>query len=258
VKGFHVVTLDALRVDDERAFRAVPLYAELKRVVMDARCRFRVLPKRGARPPAWERALLLNWAFWGAEDGGGDVLVDERIAADVVCHVAWHTLAARAAPSTSADALFLGESIASAFDLFLVGELLRSGASSSFLETQVSAMAEVASGAGLSARGFEKLLARVADDPPRAFEDLRALLFDCGTRLVLAGDAEAALEVLASVDDHVFAPLLHHYALATWVLYARAYTPRKLGPQKKVRAIHDALRRAPVSLDWLATHWLVR
>ena len=67
--------------------------------------------------------------------------------ADVVAHAAWHYLAARAlAPaagrSLSVDALFLGEAIASAFDVYLVGRLLGHAPRSTFLETQVPAMAE--------------------------------------------------------------------------------------------------------------------
>jgi hypothetical protein len=86
-------TIDELVIDDEDSFRHVALYADLKEVLRRADYKFRVLPKGASA--RWDRALLLNLTFWGA-NAGGDVLVDEHLAADVVAHVAWHHLAAGA------------------------------------------------------------------------------------------------------------------------------------------------------------------
>lgn len=255
--SFLVCTLNDLIIRDERAFRSVPLYAALKGEVHRRRLRFRVLPKGGR----WDRALLLNLTFWG--DGGGDVLVSRHIAADVVAHVAWHSVAARglvrAGARPSADALLFGEAVASAFDLYLVGTLLAQRQRSSFLETHVAAMAEVAADAGLGARQFRKLLASVAADPALCFEELRALLFDVSTGLLACATASSAQTLLSSFDGdkHRFAPLLPQYALSTWVLYARAFAPRALKPQRAVRAVDAALRARPSSsLAWLAARWL--
>jgi hypothetical protein len=254
-----VRTLDQLDIEDEASFRHVPLYPALKQVVLTSGYRFRVLQKK--LDGRWDRALFLNLTFWGAS-GDGDVLAYPGLPADVVAHVAWHKLAAKALARSkaplSADALFFGEAIASAFDLYLVGRLLGRAPSSSFLATQVPAMAESAQAAGLSAQGFEKLLARIAKAPERAFEDLRALLFDVGTALVACKSVERACDVLAGFASHPYAPLLHRYELSNWVLYARAYAPEHLGKDPHVRAADRALRKADVSLDWLAKEWLVK
>lgn len=259
--GLFVRTLDHLTVDDEAAFLALPLYAELKAILVADRYRFRCLP--GAKPARWDRALLLNLTFWGGQ--GGDVLPDAHIPADVVTHVAWHHLAARAFGGTggvlSVDALFLGEAIASAFDVYLVGALLgrssgRSARRSAFLDTQVPAMAESADAAGLSARGFEKLLAGVARDPHRAFEDLRALLVDVTTALFACRDAAAGLAILEASASHRFAPLLHRYELSNWVLWARAWAADRAAPDLRVRAVDRTLRASEDSLDWLASTWV--
>src|SRR5678815_2810761 len=85
--------LGDLTIEDEASFRHVGLYADLKEIVERADYTFRVLPD-GLRG-RWDHALLLNLTFWGAK-GGGDVLTDETIAADVVAHVAWHHLSAAA------------------------------------------------------------------------------------------------------------------------------------------------------------------
>src|SRR4051812_17740541 len=150
---FERRTVDALVIEDERSFRHVELYADLKEVLRKDAYSFRILPENGS---SWDRALFLNLTFWGASEGG-DVLVDETVPADVVAHVAWHRLAAKAlaTPSgerPSVEALFLGEAIASAFDLYLVGRLLGFAPQSSFLETQVASMAEAAESAGLEQR----------------------------------------------------------------------------------------------------------
>ena len=246
--------LKDLTVEDERSFRHVGLYRDLKDVLGDYR--FRILPEelRGR----WDRALFLNLTFWGANEGG-DVLVADEIPADVVAHVAWHHLAAKAlAPegtSMSAEALFLGESIASAFDLYLVGRLLGFSPDSTFLASQVEAIADSAAGAGMSDTDFNAMLESVAADPDRAFEDLRALLFDATTALLGATSALEALTLLSTFDDHRFGALLHHYELSNWVLYARAYAST-LAPDPAVRAIETSLRSAPVALDWLSKEWL--
>ncbi len=253
---FSECTIEQLTIDDEAAFRHVGLYADLKEVLRRARYRFRVLP--AALAGRWDRALLLNLTFWGA-DAGGDVLTDRHLPADVVAHAAWHYLASRAlgaasgAPQTP-EALFLGESIASAFDVYLVGRLLGAAADSSFLETQVPAMAEAAEGAGLDEADFAALLHGIARDPERAFAELRELLWDATLALLACDSAEQALLALGSFDEHRFAPLLHRYELSNWVLYARAYG-RAAGTAQaevaRVRAVDRALREAPVALDWL-------
>ncbi|MDP2306009.1 MAG: hypothetical protein Q8P18_08275 [Pseudomonadota bacterium] len=256
------VTLDQLTIRDERSFRHIALYGTLKQLLLDDRFQFRIAEK-GA---SWQRVLFLNLTFWNAAEPS-DVLEDTSIDADVVTHAAWHHAARKAlggagAPMTSqmtSDALFLGESIASAFDLYLVGRTLGhvkpSGKnSSSFLATQVPAMAAVAADAGLSATGFEALLRTVADDPERAFEELRQLLFDAATTLVTCDGVDAGVEALGRFATHRFAALLHHYEVSNWVLYGRAYGRGTIDPG--IRAIDRALREAPVSLDWLEQRWL--
>ncbi len=246
-------TLDQLTIRDERAFRHIGLYEALKQLLLDDRFVFRI-----AEPgTSWQRVLFLNLTFWNAAEPS-DVLEEAAIDADVVAHAAWHhaarkALAAGGAPMT-ADALFLGESIASAFDLYLVGRALGHVKSSSFLDTQVPAMATVAADAGVSSKAFEALLRSVVDDPERAFEDLRQLLFDVSTTLVTCDGLDAGVEALRGFDGHRFAALLHHYEVSNWVLYGRAYARGTTDPG--VRAIDRALREAPVSLDWLEARWL--
>src|SRR4029453_17070196 len=144
-------------------------------------------------------ALFLNLTYWSATEGA-DVLCDDHIPADVVAHVGWHEVVSRelarrqrpaslpagpTAPSPpSAAALFLAESIASAFDLYLVGRLLPNAPECDFITTQVPLMAECAGEAGLPEAAFSPLLEEVVREPERAFEDLRALLFDAATALL--------------------------------------------------------------------------
>jgi hypothetical protein len=251
-------TIDELRIEDEKSFRHVALYASLKEVLRREKYCFRLLPE--ASSGRWDRALFLNLTFWGA-NAGGDVLIDDVLPADVVAHAAWHHLAAKTlaggvgAP-LSADALFLGEAIASAFDVYLVGRLLGHAPHSSFLATQVPAMADSASAAGLSEDGFDALLQEIADDPERAFEDLRQLLFDATTSLAASPGVDDALAVLERFDKHRFEPLLHHYELSNWVLYARAYGQGGLQHDARTRDVDRELRQADVSLDWLSSRWI--
>ena len=251
-------TIDGLTLEDEKSFRHVALYADLKAILTKSKYPFRLLPQEARG--RWDRALLLNLTFWG-NSAGGDVLESETLAADVVCHVAWHHLASRAlgesaGAAQSAEALFFGEAIASAFDVYLVGRLLGHAPRSSFLETQVPAMAEAAEAAGLDEDDFATILEGIASDPDRAFEELRALLFDATTALLACHSAEEGYDALARFDTHRFAPLLHRYELSNWVLYARAYASGALGPDARVREIDGALRSAAVSLDWLTNAWV--
>jgi hypothetical protein len=254
---FDHLTVDDLAIGDESAFRHVALYADLKEVLRRAEYPFRVLP--AASSGRADRALLLNLSFWSA-DAGGDVLADESTEADVVAHAAWHHLASRelgtegGGPMT-VDALFLGESIASAFDVYLVGRLLGHSPRSTFLQTQVPAMAETANAAGLSKTAFAKMLADVARQPERAFADLRELLSDATSALYVARSGEQAHAALRALEGHPFSSLLHRYELSNWVLYARAYGGRG-GPNPKVVAVEKALRETRAPLEWLTTNWI--
>jgi hypothetical protein len=250
-------TVDELAIGDESSFRHVALYADLKDVLRRAAFPFRILPKTS--PPRMDRALLLNLTFWQA-DAGGDVLVDQHTEADVVAHAAWHHLAARAFSSTrdqrlSPAALFLGESIASAFDVYLVGRLLGHAPRSTFLETQVPAMAATAGAAGLSEAAFGKLLLGLSRDPERAFADLRELLYDATVALLRCRNGEQAHAALSALDGHRFSSLLHRYELSNWVLYARAHGgPARSDP--RARAVEGALRKAKSPLAWLEANWV--
>ena len=249
------MALDDLHIEDERSFSHVGIYDALKQALRRDGYRFRV-PE--APTASWDRVVFLNLTFWDPEEQG-DVLTEGAIPADVVAHVAWHHLAGRAlggaAGTPSADALLLGEAIASAFDLYLIGRLLGHVPDAQMLETQVPAMAEVAMSAGLSEERFEALLDETAADPERAFEDLRELLFDASTALLTCRGVDAAAGVLAALDAHRFGPLLHHYELSNWILYARARGARP-EPDPVVRGVDAALRAAPVALDWLEREWL--
>ncbi len=254
------VTLDNLRIEDERSYRHIGLYAELKRTLVHDRVAF-LVPKSGSTEARWDRALFLNLTFW-SPDQPGDVLDSDAIQADVVMHACWHHLTRRAltalgtTASQSPEALFLGESIASAFDLYLVGRLLGHAPDAAFLETQVPAMAEAADQAGMPEDAFEAMLDEVSRDPDKAFEDLRELLFDASTALVRAPSVEEAAEIIARFDGHRFGPLLHHYELSTWILYARAYAKDLGAPDPRVMAVDAALRSASSPLDWLEKNWI--
>lgn len=254
------VLLDELIITDEASFAHVALYLRLKNALREAKYPFHVAAH--GLPLSWDRVTFLNLTFWNAEEGA-DVLCENSIPADTVAHVAWHYLAttqlARLAPAATrapcADALFFGESIASAFDLYLVGRLLRNVPDSDFIASQVSIMGEAAEQAGLDSAQFEALLEAVVRDPERAFEDLRSLLFDVVRGLHGCRSAAQAQRVLESATSHRFTSLLHHYQLSNWVLYARAYGAADPIQERAVREIDATLRHAPVALDWLSDHW---
>ncbi|HSY40681.1 MAG TPA: hypothetical protein VLA79_14170 [Polyangia bacterium] len=258
---FRPATLDELTIDDRAPAVGVAIYQRLETFLRGSGHRF-LIPEAGQQA-SWDRALFLNLTYWNVE-AGADVLCDDHIPADVVAHVSWHELATRriagppGAPrrSPSSSGLFFAESIASAFDLYLVGRLLPRGADSDFLATQVPLMAECADNAGLPEAGFAALLEQVTHAPERAFEDLRALLFDAASALVACETATAAQAALEEMAGHRFAPLLHHYQLSNWILYARAYADRSSQPDEIVRGLDRTLREAPVSLDWLDQNWL--
>jgi hypothetical protein len=116
-------------------------------------------------------------------------------------------------------------------------------------------MAEVAAAAGRSPEDFEALLHRMAEDPEGSFEELRELLFDVSIGLLYAGDVDRAEEVLSSLQGHVFAPILHHYDLSIWVLYARAHGT-DLKQHAPLRKLDAKLREEARPLEWLVQHWL--
>lgn len=260
--NFPTLRLGDLIVDDEASFSHVGLYGDLRAIVEASDHEFMVL-RRNVRQASWDRAAFLNLTYWHAAEPV-DVLVDEHIAADVVGHVAWHLLASQnLAPSSEAAikgalapaTLLLSEAIASAFDMYLVGRLLGHRPDSDFLQTQVPAMADVAEGAGMGEEAFEAMLESVSADPERAFEDLRALLFDAALALHGCSDVAGAARVLDGLEDRRFAPLLHHYELSNWVLYSRAYGATG-GTGEQALGLDRALREAPVALEWLEKHWV--
>jgi hypothetical protein len=252
----RTVSLADLTIDDETAFASIPLYPRLKAVLAGSGHRF-YLPAPGT-PGGWDRALFLNLTFWNE---GTDVLVDEHLAADVVTHIAWHhvvgqRVAGAGGGARSALSMLFSESIASAFDLHMLGRLWREAPGAEFVTTQVPIISEAAQEAGMTDDDFASLMTELAENPDRAFEDLRQLLFDAGCALLSCRDAVEAQAQLERFDGHRFAALLHHYQLSNWILYARAYAVAAPAVDETVRGFDATLRQAPVSLAWLADHWL--
>ena len=248
---FSRVTLDELRIGDERSMRKLALYLRLKqRLVADA-YRFRVSDER----IGWDRAALLNLSFWSPDDTA-DVIVERALPADVVMHVAWHHVARRGLgrAGNTVDGMLLGESIASAFDAYVIGRLLTDAPRSPILESQVEAMRD---SLPLTGPALGRLLAVLAADPNRAFGSLRAFLFDVATSLSRARGIDDAARRLAAVDAHEFASLLPHYNVSNWVLHSRAYGP-PIGAKidARIARIDRALRKAPIGLDWIEREWL--
>jgi hypothetical protein len=257
---FRAVALHDLTIDDERSFAHVAIYGELAKALAGAAHRFWV-PVEGARV-TWDRALFLNLTYWNATEGA-DVLCEDHLPADVLAHIAWHHIvgARLAGPAASgkpsAAAMLFAESIASAFDLYLIGRLLWNAPESDFITTQVPLISACAEDAGLSEKEIEALLSEVAREPERAFEELRALLFEAATSLLACPGVMEAAAVLKRFEGHRFEPLLHHFQLSNWILYARAYAADPAQPDPAVDAASAALRAAPDSLAWLRHNWLV-
>ncbi|HLK88266.1 MAG TPA: hypothetical protein VKZ18_00150 [Polyangia bacterium] len=254
------VTLDELEIDDRAAVKAVAIYGRLETFLRRSGHRF-LVPEAG-EALSWDRALFLNLTYWNPE-AGADVLCERRIPADVVAHAAWHELCgreiARHAPAGAppgAAALFFAEAAASAFDLYLVGRLLATAPDSDFITTQVPIMSECAGEAGLDEAAFGALLEEVARGPERAFEDLRALLFDAASALIGCPTPAAAAAALDALAGRRFAPLLHHYQLSNWILYARAYAAPAAASDAFVQETDRTLRQAPDALEWLDRSWV--
>src|SRR4051812_47448591 len=237
--AFSSVTLDALTIDDQPAFLAMPLYCALKRALAASNHSF-LIPAQGAEV-SWDRTVFLNLTFWSA-DAGADVLCNDHIPADVVAHAAWHHVVSQRLQQAGGDgtpeALFFAESIASAFDLYLVGRLLDAAPDTDFITTQVPIMRDVAADEGLSDADFASLLDGVRADPQQAFEDLRALLFEVTCALSACRGVIEAADVLEQHTRHRFGSLLHHYQLSNWILYARAYSAASPAQSPVVQQFH--------------------
>jgi hypothetical protein len=257
------LTLDQLTIDDEASFRHVEIYQKLKQAVLRSEHRFKIAGV--GENSSWDRVLFLNLTFWSSSDEAS-VLCDDHIAPDVIAHTALHHLVGHAlarggrVATPSPTALLLAEAIASAFDLYLVGRLVRSAPDSEFIASQVPIMAEAAQQAGLDEKRFAALIEGVAAAPEKAFEDMRALLVDAGTALLACASAEDAQVALERFKSHRFAPLLHHFQLSNWILYARAYARTvKRDAQGNDAAVHEidrSLRESPDSIAWIQQRWL--
>ena len=249
MNAFLRLPLSELHVHDAGSYRHIALYDRLRQRLVDHDQRF-LVPPEGSPHARWDRVLFLNLSYWSAE---AELLEAPEIEADVICHVAWHH-AARLALPASVDALFLGEAVASAFDLYLVGRLLKNVPNADFLESQLPRMAEAAEAAGMESDDFTALMEEVAEAPERAFEDLRALLFDAASGLLAADGMEEAAAVLEGLEDRRFIALLHHFELSNWVLFARASGLPAEDPA--VGEADLALRAAVDPIAWLEERWL--
>jgi len=249
------VPLSALAIEDESDFEGMPLYPRLARALLDADVHYRVAAA-GSALSSWGHVALLNHGFWTPEDSD-DVLEGRVLTADVVAHRAWHHLAAEALgdAARSPEGLMLGESIASAFDAFMLGDLLTRRPQAAMLESQLPVMMDAMADAGLADTEAETVFAGFAEAPRRSFADLRSLLYGTGVALWKSDDVDGAARVLESASRHALAPVLHHYRLATWVLYARAYASTDVDSAPAIELAAE-LHASDDPLELLVSRWL--
>lgn len=246
------VTIADLTIDDEDAYKHIALFGDLKTILRRSRYAFAVPGPEGLTA---SEALLLNLVYWTDGDAH-DVLESTTIPADVVMHVGWHHVANHFLPGC-ARAEILGEAIASAFDLYLVGRLLGHSGEAEFLESQVPRMADAAAEAGMSDEAFEQMLAATTESPEAAFEGLRATIYETTCALANAGTTEDALAILRAARDRPYGALLHHFELSTWVLKARGRLSADGAAGEEVERLHATLKSEPVAMDWLSVNWVV-
>jgi hypothetical protein len=240
------LTLAELGIDDEGSFRHVGLYAKLKSSLEQAGSQFAVCEG------GLGRAQLLNLGFWRPGEWV-EVLPEAFISADQVMHNAWHVLVGKwlGDSASSGPGLLLAESVASAFDVYLVGRLIGHSPDSDFLCSQVPAMREAAEEAGQSAPEFALLLEQFSRKPEESFEQFRQLLFNLSLALVGAADVVQADGIVREMcHAHPLGSLVHHYELPTWVLQARA-AGGDLKQHPQVEAMDGALRQAVDAVQWL-------
>ena len=172
--------LAELTICDEADYAEVTLFGRLKQVLVDAGACYRIAVPDG--PLAhWAPVALLNLTYWSPEEQD-DILAEPELTGDVVAHRAWHHLAHRALKTASrtVEGLLLGEAVASAFDIYLVGKLLSSAPDAAMLQSQLPLMAEVAEQAGLDEHAVQGVFERMADAPEESFEAMRSPTFRCG------------------------------------------------------------------------------
>ncbi|MDP3274756.1 MAG: hypothetical protein Q8Q09_06130 [Deltaproteobacteria bacterium] len=255
-RGFYQLTLDALRIDDEHVFESVEHFVALRETVREAGLTFRVAPEASVHAE-WSRVLFLNLTYWHGSEGNSDALASRNIPADVVTHVAWHYLAQRALLGDfTGESMLMGECIASAYDLFLLGSLWCKKVDCDFVSALREALFAMFEEQGMTHHEFELWLDGLAHDPERAFEDLRALLFDLCVGLLASKSLDDAVAVFDAHSDRRFAGIVHHYELSNWLLHTRAYAATRLDMDPQVRALDASLRAAARPVQWLADTWI--
>lgn len=238
------VPLASLRQLDPSLLRIPVVEALLARLARD-RVRF-LVPARGR---ASEGATdFLNRTFWTS---AGDVLASREAPVDVLAHAAWHHVVRAAAPRATVESALVGEAIASAFDLYLVGAALRVAPDADLLATQVPRLSEAAADGGMGARAFATVLKDAARDPEKVFGELYALLADAALKLAAVDDPVRAAHVVDALATRRLGPLLFHYDVSGWLLHARAHATTR-GADAAARAIDRTIRRARRPITALA------
>lgn len=254
--AFEVRHLGDLEIVDDELLQAVPHYDVLKAVVAASGVAFRVMPEEASARS--DQALLLNVVFWDASLVD-DVIERPAVGAYSLPHIAWHYLASRelrraGSAALSVDAQILGEAIASAFDLFTLGHLLRAAPTHALTKALVDGVQGPALAAGRSLDVLRGLLAGVRDEPEAAFADLRELLFVATRALYDAETSSDAFEVLQQVDEHPLGCVFFRHRVADWLLQIRASKGAAEDPE--TQAFAAALGEQPAPIAWLLERWL--
>lgn len=168
---------------------------------------------------------LLNLLQWDVGEALEYVDGDGPLA-DQVIHYGMHHLVDDLIGHDGAEKMLLAETIASAADFYLLGQLIRSGEECDFLLDMVESLGSYYEQYS-NEDCLEALFERCAADPFATFAQVVLFLYETVEPLLYLEDPQAVTRGLLAVQDNELYPVLHHYNIGNWVLTLRARFPQR-------------------------------
>lgn len=184
-------------------------------------------------------ARLLNLSFWHPNHQT-EYLDSKELTGDLLIHIACHQLIHLRFGSQDTAYRILGEVLASASDLYLVGLFAQAvdQEETEFLAETIESFHFYYETYG-SLTALESVLEQCIEHPFETFTSL-ALYLNEFVQALLFPAAEME-RVLADLSKSPFYPLVHHYHLANWVVSLRGSQPPNEGSSSRVALFFQEL-----------------
>ncbi|CAM2009866.1 hypothetical protein [Acanthopleuribacter pedis] len=214
-------TLDQIDIYDHDLYKNLnlPLIDLAIDIVARNNTRFTVFPNSKGI------ARIINLLEWQAH-AYHEYLDGDGIFVDQIVHIALHQAVDTLTGGRHPEGALLAEAFASASDLYLLGNIAKTGEETDFVVDTMESLGSYYEMYADGETGLNALLEQLLADPFQTMINVADYLMQFCQPLLYSGSVPEITDEIQRLEQNGFYPLVHHYNTTNWILTIRSQYPQ--------------------------------